>query len=442
MQTAAVGGRFAPALPGHKLVRCRLFYRPGHSPLKVSTMLSRSLACRILVAVGLLTLTGTLQAFAQGSETVVIASKPVARIRDKGPYDSVAERAASIDKAICEVISTQDTQHPKVSAKQSGGVWYVYSGAIKVMGVYAGDAKPNGVSVRDLAIQWANNVRQQLPRATPCSKLPRSAFLPKPGQVVKPLVPTTTAVNKPVEPAATGGEPTAAAVPDGAGAAAAPVATVPPATTAAPAGATVADNNTTPAPATAAVAATPTAALPRSASVLLILDAFNVVRNLSQEDYVGKRDEVASNLLANLASFVGEAQPGGSNPPALPTSTASVAASGTTSGPTAVAHKPKPAPKPITKPTVIASKPPKPGTSSPDVAGAAGSKVAQKNRIKAKFAQCETPFEAMRASDPATADQIGEILKAARSAFAGKNYDASEEYVDHALKLLGATPQQ
>ena len=105
-------------------------------------------------------------------------------------------------------------------------------------------------------------------------------------------------------------------------------------------------------------------------------------------------------------------------------------------------EKPKPAPKPITKPTVIASKPPKPGTSSPDVAGAAGSKVAQKNRIKAKFAQCEAPFEAMHASDPATADQIGEILKAARSAFAGKNYDASEEYVDHALKLLGATPQQ
>ena len=394
-------------------------------------------------ALGLLIAAGV-GAWADDVETVVIANQPIARIRERGPYANVSARAAAIDKAICEVISSQDTQHPKVAAKQSHGVWYVYSGPVQVMGVYAGDTKSNGGAVRDLAIQWADNIRKNLPLATPCSKLPASAFKLKPGQVAHPQfakLPDT--------------DPTATGTPAVAGTPATPNASViQPIGTPAPAGtaATPADpaaGATTVADAGAApTAATPpvTSTMPRNASLLLILDAFNVARNLSQEDYIAKRDEVAANLLANLASFMGDGSAAPVKPSGViaptpsPVSPSAVHVLTGTTGPTGSASNPKPLvanpnPKPVVTANVVTPKPPATGGMIA-ASDASGSKVAQKNRIKAKINSCQAPLEALQTSDPATAAQVTDLLKACRTAFAAKNYDPAEAFVDHAIQLM------
>jgi len=185
--------------------------------------------------------------------------------------------------------------------------------------------------------------------------------------------------------------------------------------------------------------------MPRNASLLLILDAFNVARNLSQEDYIAKRDEVASNLLANLASFMGDGSGAAAkpNPPLVPatgpTAPSAVHVPTGTTGPTGVSPTPKPLiatpkPKPATGTGVTVPKPPPTGPVI--AAGDAGSKTSQKNRIRAKINSCQAPLEALQTSDPATAAQVGDLLKACRTAFAAKNYDVAEEYVDHAIQLM------
>jgi hypothetical protein len=63
--------------------------------------------------------------------------------------------------------------------------------------------------------------------------------------------------------------------------------------------------------------------------------------------------------------------------------------------------------------------------------------VPQKERIKRKMNAVRQPLADMLASGDPQADRVEKLLAAARSKFYSSEFDASEEAVDAALKLLG-----
>jgi hypothetical protein len=176
-------------------------------------------------------------------------------------------------------------------------------------------------------------------------------------------------------------------------------------------------------PAAPAVA---TEKLPEDA-VLLVLDAFNIVRMLDDKEYAARRDEVARNLIKNLAPFIVPAPP--------------------LKVPVTPAPKPnKPAVKPHPKPTAVKPPTPKPVKPKPAAvkpktpappAGSSWAKVPQKARIAKKFKAAEAPFKVLRQKDPQQAAKVSELLRAARTSMAAKQFDDAEAEIDAALKLLG-----
>lgn len=175
--------------------------------------------------------------------------------------------------------------------------------------------------------------------------------------------------------------------------------------------------------ATGQSAAAPQAeAVPQDA-VRLVLDAFFVIRMLDEKDYEARKAEVAANLVTNLRPFL--------VPRPAPAAPAPVAAKPSAPTPPAATAKPNPA------------RAPEPATVKPQGgAGAAYAKVPQKTRIRAKFAAAEEPYKALMQTDPGQAQVVGELLRAARSAFAKGEFDISESYVDHALRLMGVQFKQ
>ena len=110
----------------------------------------------VLLAVGL--------ASAQEAKDIVIAGTIVARVRDRGAFESLAVRAAKVDHRISDVISNEDTQNPKVWMQVDEGVPTLYVGDTKVIGVYSGDAEPQGITARQLAGIWMKNIKTALPK--------------------------------------------------------------------------------------------------------------------------------------------------------------------------------------------------------------------------------------------------------------------------------------
>ena len=312
---------------------------------------------------------------AQETDDVYIANGVVARIRTAGTYSTIYERSAAIDKAIAEVISTQDTQHPQVRVAMKEGRWSVYCGDVRIISVYPQEAEANGVAAKTLAQMWAKNIKTRLPLTTPKSKMPPGAVLP----------PVT--VNPPR-----------------------------PARAEAPAG-----TETT---------------MSRSAALLLTIDAFNVVRALAEDDYLGKREEIARNLLKNLQPFMGlpgtVVEPPAVTPPVATTDRATV-------GPPALPVPPPPAPTESVEAAPPAESVDTTGIPPGHEDDPAYAKVPQKHRIKAKFALAQDPYLNLAARDPEAAKPIGEILKAARAARTAERFDECESYLDHALALLGVT---
>jgi len=310
--------------------------------------------------------------FAQESDAIYIANGVVARIRTPGPYENLYQRSAAIDQAIAEVISTQDTQNPQVRVAMKDGKWSVYSGPVRIISVYPEEATANGISAKALAQIWAKNIKTRLPLTTPKSKMPPGAVLPE------------------VE-----------------------VYSLPPeATTETAAGQADASSN-----------------MSRSAALLLTIDAFNVVRALSEEDYLSRREEIAHNLLKNLRPFMG-VEGAVTEAPAVPVAPAEPITGREEVGP------PAPAPVQETEPAapeVSVETTAIPPSQEGDPAYA---KVPQKNRIKTKFALIQDPYLAAVASDPQAAAPIGELLKAARAARAAEKFDECESYLDHAIRLL------
>jgi hypothetical protein len=402
-------------------------------------------------------------AWAQEPVDVVVAGRIIARIRDKGTYASLAERAAKVDQRLADVLSFENTQRPNVSAKRVGGLWHVFVGKRDVIAVFPGDAKPQRIDPRLLAGLWMRNLRTALPLATPVSKLPKRPTgvtpvtptppRPKTGGVVpvpKPAPAPSGVTGVVPAPSSPITEPSTAVAPQTPGASTTPSGEAVPA----------------PAPKPAEPKATP-----RSAALLLLLDSFNSVRALTDEEYLAGRDRVASHLLENLEPFMTEARAQGEaagtpqpprpitvvSPETPPLKPPTPVAPTTTVTPK---KPPTPTAKTPAKPPAVAPKVPtavtpsvpsvptvprkgaKAATGKPARSGIAYARQPQKQRIGRKFAAAAGPYQQLRAGGGANADQVGALLKTARDAFAAGDFDASESSLDQALQLMGVpTPK-
>jgi len=397
----------------------------------------------------LLALALVLPVFAQETADVCVGGGLVARLRDRGAFATVAERVANVDQKIVEVVSSKDTQHPQVTVKQKGSLWTVYAWDVPVVAVYPAEAKTNRMTEKQLAQLWAKNLTQQLPKATPCSKLPPSqlGYGAKPGTTVTASTkPSTAAVAKP----AAAKPPAGAAKPAVTNPAAKPPTTV-----------VVKPATTTPKP--AAVKPKPAAAKPvafvgnENGAELLIVDAMRTAREMNAEDWTARKESAARELYSNLLYYL----TGQGTPPKV---------GATTTAPVTATTKPatvtKPAvTKPATKPAAATAKPPttKPATTAtkpatkpattpkPAVTATAAAtpttdpsmaKVPQKNRWRAKFAAAKPAYDKLAASDPEAAKPVNALLAASRQAFAYGKFDEAEQQVDAALAALGVTFKQ
>lgn len=343
------------------------------------------LLCCCLILLGLLT--SLVPAQAQGYENIYVANGLVARLRDPGPFNSLQERAAKVEQALIEVLSTQNTMEPEVRVQQDDGWWTVYCGPVRVLTVLPKEAEANGLPAKQLAAIWAKNLRKQLPLATPASLMGPAATASA-SATSPPATPATTAVTPtPPPPPAT---PLATAWPVG------PVVWPP---------------------------------MTRTAAVFLLLDSFNQVREMPQDEYLGQRDRLAANLLNNLRPFL-TGQPA----PALPP-------------PPSVSPTPIPTPEPtvsVTPPTpgpVVSPTPPI--RSWIDYAGLTvpveWADLPAKQRVKKKFDLAAGPFYALKTTDPERYERANSLLRAARAENAAYNFEEAEGYLDGALALLGIT---
>lgn len=415
---------------------------------------SRSLTAVLSVGVALVLVAGA--AVAANVETIYLGGMKVMTLRDQGSYASLTARAVAVDKAITEVLSTQDSQHPVVTVKQLKGLWTVYCGSIAVVSVYPADAAPNRMDPKTQALSWSKTLAQALPRATPCSLLPASSFQPAAagGTPVKPApvkpAPVTPVPVKPVPVT-----PSEDATPGAAAVTPAPVAPAPTAPTPAPV-----------IPASVGV----------SAPVLIVQDVFATVRALPEDEYSSQRADLVTHLLSDLTPFITGKVPattgapagivpvapaGGVTGPVAPTAVKPVApVKPAPVKPTAVkpvapvkpapvkptAVKPAPAKPTATKPAPVKPVAPKPAPVKPAPAvtapavpadNPAYARVPQKMRIREKLEQSREPFLALRQANPELAAQVGDLLASCRNSFALGKFDESEGFVDAALRLMG-----
>lgn len=387
--------------------------------------MSRSSLLTVLVTLLLLAI--ALPLLAQETADIALGGGLVARLRDKGTYTSVRDRASAVDKALCDVVSNKDTQHPQVSLKQKGALWAVYAWDVAVLTVYPAEAKANGLTERQLGAMWAANLKERLPKATPCSKLPPEQLGYKPAP--KPATTTVTA------------KPTAAQPPVKTAAAKPVVVSTKPTKIVAGSVTIHGPNGTT-------IVTSPVSTMTgnETGAMLLIVDALRTSRDLNDADWAAQKETIAKGLYSDLSYYL----TGKGVAPKLPT-TATVTKPAAkpvvvTTKPAAkpvVATKPvvkpvvKPATTPVKKPVITATKPVAKPVVKP--ADASTAKVPQKNRIRAKFAASKTAFDKLQAADPAAAEPIAKLLADSRQAFAWGNFDESEKQVDEALAALGVT---
>ncbi len=364
-------------------------------------------------------------------EPIDIGGMTVARIREKGPYDSVAARLSQIDKWVADVISYENTNSPKLSLARKNGILYVWCGKRQVIDIFPADAAASNTTELALGQMWMKNIKLALPRSTPVSRLP--ARTPAAGQT--PPLPTPLASGAPTVPgtvASNEGEPSTGLSPQTPGASTQPTGEALPPTPA---------NETLPGP----------EKTPRSAAMLMVLEALNMARVLPEDEYLAGRDALASNLLENLEPFMvqvrseGEAA-GLAQPPRPPITTVTPTPPVT---PTVTVTTPLPpaggtggsvvprVPTVPTSPSVptgagVKPAPPAPATGDPNTA-----RVPQKQRIKRKFTAAQEPFWALKNAGDPKADDVAQLLSESRSASTNGDFDTSEAKVDEALRLMG-----
>ncbi len=400
---------------------------------------------------GVLLLLGLGVAVAQEGEEIWVGAERVARIYAKGPYDSVADRRVAIEKAINGVVASQDMEKAEVTLEQGDGLWTISVGGTKVMSVYPGDAAAHGKELATLAAEWYENFKTQLPKAArvavseiavvtaPVAEEPATGRPESTVAVEEPVTgrPESTVV---VEEPVTGRPETAVVVEE-------PV-------TGRPETAVVVEEPVTEAATNVGTEGTETVTMPAPAkqptfvrtegAKLLIVDTFNKVRALSEDSYLVQRDTLAANLLSYLAQLgagaesvvVSVEQPTGEvegseggyapvQPPVTPTSEVTVEIPATTptttSGPADISE-------------FISEEELYEGVIEGDPAWA---KVPQKRRIKKKFELAKKPYDELRSTDPMAAKPIRELLHTAGREFNAQQFDACEQHLDQALRILG-----
>ena len=365
-----------------------------------------------------------LPVFAQETADVSVGGGLVARLRDRGAFATIAERVANVDQKIVEIVSAKDTQHPQISVQQKGNLWTVYAWEIPVVAVYPAEAKTNKMTEKALAQLWAKNLTQQLPKATPCSKLP-------PEQLGYGKKPATTVTTTTTPAGSVTAKPTAAQPPVGS---ATPALTTPKPVTTTPKPVTT----TVTKPATTAATATTTVTLVgnKAGAALLIVDAMRAAREMNAEEWAARKEANATELYSSLLYYL-------TGQGALPKVGATVATKpAATTKPVTTTTKPAPTVTTTTKPAAAATKPvttTKPAATVTTTPDASSAKVPQKNRWRAKFAAAKPAYDALAKTDPAAAKPVNEMLASSRQAFAYGNFDEAEQQVDAALAALGVT---
>ncbi len=359
------------------------------------------LLCLFALFLGLLSV---LPALAASYEDLFLANVLVARLRDPGKFASLAERAAKVESLFIEVLSTQDTMHPKVEVKREAGMWVVYSGAIRVLSVLPKDAAGSGMPAKALAQTWANNLKKQLPLATPASRMGPAA--PRPPAATPPTATPPTAT----PPTAT---PPTATPPTATPPAATPPAATPPAAT--PPAAT--PPAATPPAATPPAATSPATSMTRQAALVLLLDALNQARAMREDQYLARREDLANQALAKLQAFMA-GQPALVPPPVTPVIP-----------PTAESPTAEP---PVAVPTEPVSGLPQVTPLPADIAN-----LPVHQRVVRKFKVAAGPYLALRHSNPALYAQLGTLFTEARRAKAAYKWEDAEGYLDGALAMLG-----
>ncbi len=361
-----------------------------------------SLLCPLLLIVVCLPLA------AQESADICIANGVVARLRDAGPYPSVTDRAAAIDKVLVEIISKHDTEHPQITLREEGGVWTIYAWDKKLMGVHSAEAAANGLSTKQLGQVWVKNLRERLPLATPVSKM-ADPFGGKTGPPIPPVPPR----NRPTAEADTG--TVVAQLPE----------TATPAPPTSPAGAT----------------ASGAGAMSQSAALLVIIDALRVSRGLTEDQWIDQREQLARNLLDSVSRFLaGKPLPPTTVEPVTPISPVTPTAPVATT-PTPAEIEPTTGPPTAAVTTPVTPTPPAAVSADVPAGDPAYAKVPQKNRIRRKFAAAEQPFNNLTMINPEGAKPVHELLRASRQALTAEKFDVAESYVDQALRAMNIDPE-
>lgn len=379
---------------------------------------------------------------AQETADIVVGGEVVARVREKGPYPSVEARAAAVDDAINDVLAgCPDPAALEVTLEQIDGLWTVLIAGKKIVSVYPAEAEANGMAPEVLGAIWVRRFRDALPRATTAT-------------VTEISGPTTPG---PVDAAPIEEEPVAATTPP---AAPAPEHTLSPLEEPTTGAAT----NVGP-PVVEVIElpmdeSRPETLVSGQAARLLILQAMNQARDLSEDDYLARREAMAEELFDDIVQVLtGGKAHGTLSPPETPPSPPTVPP--LPSAPTATASTTTaPPPASTTAGTVTSAGTGASSTTTPATApegyalSAAGrakieaaipagdpsyANVVAKVVVKAKFKAAGDAYAQAHAGDPTTAAQAGELLTAARRAMTEGDYATSEGYLDAALRLLGVT---
>ncbi|MGC9320457.1 MAG: hypothetical protein ACP5KN_20655 [Armatimonadota bacterium] len=380
---------------------------------------------RTSCAVALIVLVAMGTGVAQETADIVLGGQIVARVREKGEYESVQHRAAAIDEAINQVLAaTDDPAGLEVTLQELDGLWTILIDDTKVMSVYPAEAEANGTTPGLLGSQWVRMFREALPNAIRVQVQDVGETAPAPAEAAEePSVDAAGVEDEPVTGAVTN-----------TGAATVEVLEVPPSE------------------------GEPEEIVAGQGARLLILEAFNEARQLPEDDYLVRRETMADELFDNIVQVLtsGEARGrieglrGGTGTVAPPPSVTEVE-------PEAAA--PETARQPATTEAAGTEETVTTPVTPITPAGAGGYEISDEARakveaeipendpsyanvldkviIKAKFRAATDAYQQMRATNPDTAAEAREVMSAARTAYTNGSFDEAQSYLDVGLRTLG-----
>ncbi len=372
---------------------------------------------------------------AEDTADIMVGGEVVARVREAGTHETVEHRAIAADEAIEEILAaTDDPTSLEVSLEQVDGMWTIMLNGKSVLSVYPAEAEANGMTPEMLGSIWARQFRNALPDATTVEV----TEIDEPEEPAEPATPRETMVimEEPVtgSPTPTVERPTPTET----------EAEEPEETLAQrPPGPDVLEIPTTPRGETDEIVV-------GQGARLMILEAFNRARDLSEDDYLVRREEMADDLFDELVQVITEGSARGRiaveptpDIPTPPTPTdpeePEEAEIEIPAAPveTVTVGEPVPAISPEEyelsdegRQSIVDRIP----ADDPSYAG-----VVEKVSIRAKFQAASEAYREALTSDPSAAAQARELLSAARRERAADNFETAEQYLNTALQVLGVT---